>query len=121
MNSRVESTPELAIRAATGAAAAWQAGFDSRSASAGTFVAERGWEDYAGPSCVRTHAQSHAEIESPHARVPLYGWMRYSSCDTAAHRCALVDSIDAPSPLTVLTDSQSDASNAETHKGTSAR
>ena len=40
-NSRVESMPEPAIRPATSAAAARRAGFDSRSAGAGTFVEER--------------------------------------------------------------------------------
>ena len=45
-NSRVESTPEPAIQPATSTAAAQRAGFDSRSADAGTLVAERGRGDF---------------------------------------------------------------------------
>ena len=44
-----------------------------------TLVAERGREDFCHSSAARTHAQSHAEIESPRARGPYM-----AGCDFSA-------------------------------------
>ena len=78
-NSRVESTPEPAIHPATSAAAPRRAGFDSRSAGAETFVAERRWGDFCDSSPVRARAQSCAEIESPRARGPCTAGCEFSA------------------------------------------